>query len=123
MLKWYEEKGNCSDVVISTKVRLSRNLKKYPFSTKINDNEAKQLVEEVTKVCTEDNVLTGNILSCNIHDMNEVNKNALVERSILSSVMAKKKPGPSWGASCSAATMSSRSSTASAAANRPGWPC
>ena len=35
MLKWYEEKGNCSDVVISTKVRLSRNLKKYPFSTKI----------------------------------------------------------------------------------------
>lgn len=91
MLKWYEEKGNCSDVVISTKVRLSRNLKKYPFSTKINDNEAKHLVEEVTKVCTEDNVLTGNILSCNIHDMNEVNKNALVERSILSSVMAKKK--------------------------------
>lgn len=29
--KWYEKAGNCGDVVISTRVRLARNLKQYPF--------------------------------------------------------------------------------------------
>ncbi len=29
-VKWYEKAGNCSDVVCSTRIRLARNLKKYP---------------------------------------------------------------------------------------------
>ena len=29
--KWYEKAGSCGDVVVSTRVRLARNLKQYPF--------------------------------------------------------------------------------------------
>lgn len=90
MPKWYEERGNSSDVVISTKVRLSRNVKKYPFSTKMSDNEAKALVEELTKVCIESDILEGETISCNIHEMNEMNRIALEERQILSNAMTEK---------------------------------
>lgn len=91
MPKWYEERGNSSDVVVSTKIRLARNIKKYPFSTKLEDSEAKELVDEVTGVCTESNILEGDTLSCKVHEMNEMNRIALAERQILSPAMVKKK--------------------------------
>ena len=91
MPKWYEESGNSSDVVISTKVRLSRNLKKYPFSPKLADEDAKQLVDEVTELCTSKNILEGDTLSCKIHEMNETNRIALAEKQILSPAMVKKE--------------------------------
>lgn len=91
MPKWYEERGNNSDVVVSTKVRLARNIKKYPFSTKLKDSEAKELVDEVTSVCTGSNILEGDTLSCKVHEMNETNRIALEERQILSPAMVKKK--------------------------------
>lgn len=91
MPKWYEESGNSSDVVISTKVRLSRNLKKYPFSPKLSDEEAQQLVEEVTELCTNKDILEGDTLSCKIHEMSETNRIALAEKQILSLAMMKKK--------------------------------
>lgn len=90
MPKWYEESGNSSDVVISTKVRLSRNLKKYPFSPRLTDEEAKQLVDDVTQMCTSKNILEGDTLSCRIHEMNETNRIALAEKQIITPAMVKK---------------------------------
>ena len=37
--KWYEKAGNCGDVVISTRVRLARNLKQYPFPARATDKQ------------------------------------------------------------------------------------
>lgn len=91
MPKWYEENGNSRDVVISTKVRLSRNLKKYPFSAKLADSEAKQLVDEVSGVCKENDILRGESLFCKIHEMNEMNRIALAEKQIISPGMVNKK--------------------------------
>ncbi|MBP1756324.1 MAG: hypothetical protein H6Q59_2722, partial [Firmicutes bacterium] len=38
MLKWYEQMVPDNDVVISSRVRLARNLQTYPFSSKIEDD-------------------------------------------------------------------------------------
>lgn len=91
MLKWFDEKGKNDDVVLATRVRLSRNLNKYPFSTKMSDGDAKELVEEMIKICSEEKMLPGNTCSCNLTEMNENNRIALVERHILSPVMVEKK--------------------------------
>ena len=32
MKKWYEKSGKQGDIIISTRVRLARNIKDYPFS-------------------------------------------------------------------------------------------
>ena len=45
MLRWFEESGNNSDVVISSRVRLARNINGYNFSYKMSDTDAKMLVK------------------------------------------------------------------------------
>ena len=47
MLRWFEEGGNNSDVVISSRVRLARNINGYNFSYKMSDTDAKKLVKNV----------------------------------------------------------------------------
>ena len=52
MLRWFEESGNNSDVVISSRVRLARNINGYNFSYKMSDTDAKMLVKNVTDSVT-----------------------------------------------------------------------
>ena len=46
--KWYEKAGNCGDVVISTRVRLARNLRGYPFPASMDDEQKARLVDTIT---------------------------------------------------------------------------
>ena len=39
LTKWYEKAGNCGDVVCSTRVRLARNLKQFPFPARATDKQ------------------------------------------------------------------------------------
>lgn len=47
-MKWYSNKGKNFDVVLSTRVRLARNLEEYPFPARLGSAE-KQKVNEVLK--------------------------------------------------------------------------
>ena len=37
MSRWYQKSGTEGDVVISTRIRLARNLREYPFPVRMND--------------------------------------------------------------------------------------
>lgn len=92
MLKWYEQIVPDSDVVISSRVRLARNLDNYPFSSKITDEQAVDLVNKVK-------LITGRLTeqdkrkyySCNISSLSDIDKTAMVERHIVSPLLAEKK--------------------------------
>ena len=83
--KWYEKAGNCGDVVISTRVRLARNLKQYPFPARATDKQ-REAVEQKVK----DALLSGNsILSKEfrflpLESASEEEAVSLVERHIVS---------------------------------------
>ncbi len=47
---WYEMTGKDHDVVVSSRVRLARNLVDYPFGDKLNEPSAKEIIEKVKKV-------------------------------------------------------------------------
>ena len=49
MLNWYLQSGKDSDVIVSSRIRLARNISNYPFETKCN--AAKK--EEITKLIEE----------------------------------------------------------------------
>lgn len=51
MINWI--KNNESNIVLSTKVSLSRNLKRYPFPHKCSDDEGKDIVEKIYNVVSE----------------------------------------------------------------------
>lgn len=44
MAAWYEKGGNADDVVISTRARLARNIKGFPYSPKLNKDGAQKIV-------------------------------------------------------------------------------
>ncbi len=48
MEKWYIEKGNQGDVVLSTRIRLARNLREHPFPAKL-DSSGRQKVNDLIK--------------------------------------------------------------------------
>lgn len=91
MLKWYEEKGECSDVIISSRVRLARNLIKYPFPSMLSDIGADQLVLEVNNAMKGYADQDGEFLPSALQELGQLGKCALVERHILSPLLAKKE--------------------------------
>lgn len=46
---WHRDTATDSDVVVSTRIRLARNLKDYPFSPRLNDTGAREIIEKVRK--------------------------------------------------------------------------
>ncbi|MCY6356291.1 protein arginine kinase [Clostridium sp. ZS2-4] len=47
MKNWLEAKSENNDVVISSRIRLARNLKDIPFPNKLSENDAKDIVKKV----------------------------------------------------------------------------
>ena len=47
---WYEMTGRDSDVVVSTRVRLARNLEDYPFGPRLNEASRAEIIEKVKSV-------------------------------------------------------------------------
>ena len=47
MANWYIQTGKNSDVVVSSRVRLVRNIKNIPFLTKCSDDEKKDIIEKL----------------------------------------------------------------------------
>lgn len=92
MLKWYEQNVPDSDVVISSRIRLARNLKTYPFSSKISEQQAEELVEEVKAIAPNlSEKENRRFYACNIKTLNDIDKTAMVERHIVSPLLAEKE--------------------------------
>jgi protein arginine kinase len=92
MLKWYEQIVPDSDVVISSRVRLARNLEKYPFSEKITEEQAIALVNEVKGITSSlSDKANRKFYACNISTLSEIDKSAMVERHIVSPLLAEKQ--------------------------------
>ncbi len=92
MLKWYEQMAPDSDVVISSRVRLARNLETYPFSSRIEEEEAASLVEEVKGITGSLSELNHRkFYACNISSLSDIDKTAMVERHIVSPLLAQKE--------------------------------
>lgn len=92
MLKWYEQIVPDGDVVISSRVRLARNLEDYMFSSLLKEADAVKLVEEVkgitSSLAEKDN---RKYYSCNIKTLSDIDKAAMVERHIVSPLLIDKE--------------------------------
>lgn len=92
MLKWYEQIVPDSDVVISSRVRLARNLTHYPFSQKISEEQSISLVNEVKGITpTLIEMDNRQFFTCNISTLSDIDKLAMVERHIVSPLLAEKE--------------------------------
>ena len=47
MKKWYESSNGKNHILISSRVRLARNLCSYPFSLKMSEAEASRMIGDI----------------------------------------------------------------------------
>ncbi len=88
MLKWYKETGKNSDVVISSRIRLARNLKSFPFSAKLGKEQAVELVEKLKAAAPAlEAGKEKKYYSCNVDILSDSEKTAMVERHIISPLL------------------------------------
>lgn len=52
-MAWFNNNGNMQSVVISTRVRLARNLNGYPFASRLDDRQADEIIERVSSALPE----------------------------------------------------------------------
>ena len=75
-------------IVITSRVRLARNLKNYRFPVKMNREEGQKVVQEVNDAIDRTNL---NYELKNMKDLSDVEKNSLMENHLISPDLAENK--------------------------------
>ncbi len=86
--QWLRGEGPECDIVISSRVRLARNLTGYPFITRASETDRKQVVEAVHDVVPE---LFGeqNVYDVAMKDLSPLDRQYLLERQLVSAEMVE----------------------------------
>ncbi len=88
MAKWYNDTGSKSDIVLSTRIRLARNLKGIPFPSKMMEDDAKKVIALVEKALEEMNY---SFVKYDMQALTETEKQRLVEERYISPKLASVK--------------------------------
>ena len=86
--KWLDGSGKNSDIVISSRVRLARNLSDYSFPNRAPARVLNQVLSTV-KDCYSKNVGSKDSIFFNINDLDELDRQFLMERRLISPEMIK----------------------------------
>lgn len=90
---WYSEK-NDNDIMVSTRVRIARNIKKYPFPNMMSEKDAKGVCDDVkSAIFNSNSSLAGDFEYLQLSKTNPVNIRALTEQHFISPDLAKSKFG------------------------------
>ena len=96
MNKWYETMDDTSDIFISSRIRLARNLNDFNFPPKLQDDAADELVNRVKEILPKIKEADPKkrYYGCDVNELSEIDRNALVEKHVISPDFAKKKQHP-----------------------------
>ena len=91
MNKWYEDELCDKGVVISSRIRLARNIGKFPFPVRINEEEAKAMIDEVKAALMNKRTAFAHEFDfIKVDEMGGIEKASLVESHAISPVLAGK---------------------------------
>lgn len=85
-MSWYNTVGKASDTVISTRVRLARNINGYPFASRLDVAGANEIIEKVSTPLE-----SSGFRKINFSDLSPVMATSYVERHYVSPEFATKE--------------------------------
>lgn len=88
MINWYLQNGKESDVVISSRIRLARNLEEFPFITRCRKEDLEKIEEKVKEVTPS---IGYGIYFLRLKDIDDITKMSLVEKHLISPNFALNK--------------------------------
>ncbi len=83
MLKWYEKAGTEDGIIISTRVRFARNLREYPFPSRLTLRQREEIIEKVWNALSASPIANG-FLRKNLSELSDIERVSLVERHLVS---------------------------------------
>lgn len=92
-MSWYLEAGNDSDIVLSSRIRLARNLKGMQFPHKMDDEERKKVLGFVSDVLLK--YEKNSLMRMDIAPLPETDRRSLIEKHLISEDLAQGKEGQS----------------------------
>lgn len=87
-MNWYLQNGKDSDVVISSRVRIARNIEEIPFPTKFSKEQAKEVLEKMKEITPS---IGYGLKFINLDDLDDITKVSLVEKHVISPEFAVNK--------------------------------
>lgn len=81
MTKWLETPGLDEDIVVSTRIRVARNIEKYRFPNLINDIEAEGITQDIIAALSD---METDYSFYRNTDLSEVERNVFVEKHLIS---------------------------------------
>ena len=89
MSNWYLESGKDSDVVLSTRVRIARNIEKFPFMIKQTKDDSIKLLNEMENVARQ---IGYGLKFLRLKNIDDLSKMELVEKHLISPEFALNNP-------------------------------
>ena len=90
MPMWLEDNAPESDVVVSTRIRLARNLASVPFPSQIAQEED---IQRVHSSVQQSLLISPDFTYVRLSELSELSRRALIERNIISGELARKPSG------------------------------
>lgn len=90
MNKWYESQGSNSDVVLSSKIRIARNLSDSPFPWRMSNELRKSTCRKIY-AALKNSHFAGDIDMIDLSQKGDIEKISLAEKGIISPQLAKSK--------------------------------
>lgn len=90
--EWLRGEGTAADVVMSSRVRLARNLAGFPFTARSGEEELAQALDACRHRILEAR-LCERLMWIDLRQISSLERNLLVERQLISRQLAKGKPG------------------------------
>lgn len=87
---WLSGEGPDSDVVVSTRIRLARNVRGFPFAARMTEERASEIADLLREKLKE-NSATGGLKFLPLRRTTEVCRDALLERFLISRELAASK--------------------------------
>ncbi|MBR3144939.1 MAG: protein arginine kinase [Clostridia bacterium] len=93
-MSWYDKTGPLDDIVISTRVRLARNLKGIPFPAKMSKEQFFEVNKSVKEVIEKSPLpIAKELKFINMDDIPDNERESMVERHIISPAFSKNYSG------------------------------
>ena len=94
MNKWYSHAGERDDITVSSRVRLARNLREYPFPGRMTDAQSRQMAFKVRDALEKGGFSGGMAMKfVEMASLSQVEAWSLVERHCISPDFAKNRQG------------------------------
>ncbi len=88
MVNWYLQSGKESDVVVSSRIRLARNISEFPFTTKYKNKDALKVIDKIEEILPS---MGYGLKLLKMKDLDDVTIMSLIEKHIISPDFALNK--------------------------------